>query len=69
MDDEQLDQPKSVTNAAQGYRMNAKGALAELIRRREYKTRNLRVVQALLPTELTQEQDEALWSLINELRE
>lgn len=58
----------SVTDTQQA-RLHAKALIDDRIRRLNQRLNDLHILKGLLPTQLTPEQDEALWNIISSTRE
>lgn len=49
-------------------RESSKDVLGQMIKRLRYKADSLETIYNMLPTQLTPQQDEALWHIVGELR-
>lgn len=62
------DQPKQVSpDCAQAMRQNSKAVLQDILLQLERKHAHIKTLLAMLPTEMTPQQDEAMWQLACEL--
>lgn len=61
------EQIEAVCAMAQACRQNSKAVLTDILTRLERKQKHIKVLLAMLPSEMTPEQDEAMWQLACEL--
>lgn len=65
--DQQNVSPYHPSDTACAGRQTAKDVLQGLINRKYEQARNLKVLMFMLPSQMTEEQDAALWSILTEL--
>lgn len=60
-------QPDTRAGASQAYRQTSRAVLQDMLTRLERKQGHIRTLLAMLPTEMSREQDEALWQIACEM--